>query len=769
MLLKFIANLSGFRRKNRHSQVLVSLLLKVFFLYLCLPLAGFGQSAQKSKATISGRITDSNNQPLELAHIQIKETASGDVTDKEGFFSLTTELTGLQMLVITYIGFETREQQINIKAGEKYNLTIVLKEKLVDLKEAEITASSYTTGTREGVTLSPLEVVTTPGAAADIFKAFKSFPGVSTVDEGSGLFVRGGDVSETKFLLDQATVEHPFRFESPTGGSRGTISPFLVEGTNFSSGGFPARYGNALSAVLAMESQGMPDVGSVNTTLSMASTSAELALPLVQNKLGLRFSGNRSFTRFLFEVNGLADEFEKAPRGLDANISLIYKPSHNTTIKFFNFGQQSEIGVRAEEPAFEGLFSSDETNRLHNLQWEQIRGDWLIKTSFSMNRFDSQREFGGLNLTEEDDTYKIRTDVDYFFSDDLRFLAGAEWNRVENSFSGSVPDREDVLDPNAGFNQLSEQFGIGRIGTYAELEFRLNRNILGNIGLRSDINTQTGEAVLDPRFSLQYQFNKYTNLRAATGLFHQFPEPFQFNTETGNPNLEAQQAWHYILGLEHKKNLLHLRLEGYFKDYDNLVIDANTSNLSNRGFGKAWGADVFIKYSEYLRTRFNGWISYSYLQSDRFLPQDLGNRFTFNKVPSDFDITHNLNIVGKVRLVDNLYLGGRYRLATGRPVTPIEEAVFVEEQGFYQPIEGRVNSIRLPGFQRLDVDLNYFWPFTDTNSVVFFLSVSNALDRKNITDYTYNEDFSERKPVFSNFSRSVFAGVTVNLGLEKSQ
>lgn len=768
MLLNDLSDSTNFRRNSKYINAsfksLSIFILLIFFFNLGFMSFCFGQSKQK-EAEITGKIIDSKDQPLELAHIQIKGTTAGAITDKNGLFSFTTSKTGSQVLVVSYIGFETKNRQVDIKAGQKHELTIVLKEKLLDLKETEVTASSFTTGTKEGVTLSPLEVVTTPGAAADIFKAFKSFPGVSTVNEGSGLFVRGGDVSETKFLLDQATLEHPFRFESPAGGARGTISPFLISGTNFSSGGFPARYGNALSAVLAMESKGRPETHSIDATVSMASTSAELELPLIQNRLGLRFSGNRSFTRFLFEVNGLADEFEKAPQGLDGNISLIYKPFRNTTIKFFNFGQRSEVGVRAEEPAFSGIFNSDETNRLHNLQWTQLWGDWIIETSFSMNRFDSQREFGGFNLTEEDNTYKVRTDLELFFSDRLHFFAGTEWNHVENSFIGSVPGREDVLDPNADFIRLDEHFGNSRAGAYAELEFKLTHKILGNIGLRSDINTQTNDAVTDPRFSLRYQFDSYTNVRVATGRYHQFPEPFQFNPVTGNPGLKAQQAWHYILGLEHKKELLHLRAEGYYKDYDDLVIDANTNNLSNLGFGKAWGADFFIKYSEYLRTRLNGWISYSYLQSDRFLPRDLGTQFTFSKAPSDFDITHNLNVVGKVRLIDNFYLGGRYRLASGRPITPIEEAVFMEEQGFHQPIEGPVNSIRLPSFQRLDVDFSYFWPFTDNNAAIFFVSVSNALDRKNITDYTYNEDFSERTPVFTNFSRSVFAGATVNLGL----
>ncbi len=41
-------------------------------------------------------------------------------------------------------------------------------------------------------------------------KSLKTFPGVAMVDEGAGLFVRGGDVSETVILLDQGTVQQIF-------------------------------------------------------------------------------------------------------------------------------------------------------------------------------------------------------------------------------------------------------------------------------------------------------------------------------------------------------------------------------------------------------------------------------------------------------------------------------------------------------------------------------------------------------------------------------
>lgn len=735
------------------------------FFIACLMITGvvFGQQTIDSTSTISGTVTDGSGTPLELVNVRIKGTTSGTVSDSLGYFSFTTQDSGSHILIASLIGFADKRKQINLKPGATINLDIILRKELLELDELQVNASSFTTGDAEGVTLKPLEVITTPGATADMFRAVKTFPGVSTVDEGSGLFVRGGDVSETKILIDQATVAHPYRFESPTGGARGTIPPFLVKGTYFSSGGFSARYGNALSAVLSMESLGMPQSTSVNLNLGMAAASAGLSTLIVDDKLGVRFSGNRSFTQFLFEVNGQADEFHQAPLGLDGNLSLIYKPSPNTTFKFFNYANRSEIGVRTQEPSFNGVFNSNENNQLHNLQWKQFWNDWLMKISFSFNRFDSRHNLGGFNLNEQDETYKIRTDIKSLIWDDLQVFSGVEWQYTENSFIGSVPDQKNVVDPDASYTTLDEQFGAGRLAAYTEFEFRLTRKILANIGLRSDLQTRTNQVVVDPRLNVLYQFSGFTHLRLATGLYHQFPEPFQYNPETGNPDLQAQRAWHYILGLEHERGLLHLRVEGYYKDYQHLVIDANQPNLSNNGYGESWGADIFVKYSEYLRTRFNGWISYSFLQSDRYQPRDLGSYFDFEKAPSDYDITHNLQVVGKFRLIGNMYAGLGYRFATGHPITPIVDAEFMEEAEYYRPVEGPVNSERLPNFRRFDLDLSYYWPFAEGKSATFYISVSNALNRDNVTNYTYSEDYSQRSPVISNYSRSIYAGVSVTL------
>jgi len=732
---------------------------KLMLLFCCLLPTTI--SAQQIPAFIAGKVIDEKGKLLAFVNLQILDTYDGEVSNAAGQFIIITRKTGEIKIRASLIGYESAEQSARLIAEDTARISFILKETLVNLQVVVVTASAFATGDEgKGVTLRRLEVVTTPGAAADIFLAIKTFPGVAMVDEGSGLFVRGGDVSETVTLLDQATIVHPYKYESPTGGVFGTISPFLVSGTFFSSGGFSARYGNALSGVLAMDSQNLPEGTAYTLNLGLAAASVSLQLPLFHNKFGVRFSGNRSFTSAMFRLNGRRDEFVEPPSGSDGNLSLIYQYSPTGRLKFFNFAANDRIGVNVQEPSFVAVYRGKESNQLHNLQWTELWRGWLMKMSLSLNRYDTKRALGNLDFDQRDDTYKWRLDVERELGQRARLALGGEIEQIKNKFRGAVPEHEDVLDPDADAQRLHENYSAQRWEFYTEIETQLGRRVTAGAGVRVDNHNLANETTADPRLSLRYDFSKQTNVRFAWGIYHQFPEAYSFNSTSGNSRLASQRAQHYIVGVEHQRDQLMMRVESYYKPYQHLVIRDNEHNFANRGSGEAHGIEVFVKYGAFLQTRFNGWLAYSYLHSERLLPRNLGDHYLYERVPSSFDITHNLTLVGKLRLIQFLSGGLTYRFATGRPITPIAGAIRNEEFGFYIPISGPLNSERLPSFQRLDASLNYYLPHGNGNSTTFYFAVSNLLNRSNVLDYDCSPDYSSRTPRTTNYRRFIYFGVT---------
>lgn len=726
--------------------------------------APFPLYGQPAPAVIMGTVVNEQGPPMPYVNVQLTGTTEGAATQNDGHFQFITRRTGMHRLRATRIGYDFAERRICLAPGDTISVRLVLKETLVSLDEALITARAFTTGDlSEATTLKPLEVVTTPGAAADIFRALQTFPGTATVDDGAGLFVRGGDVSETKVLLDQATVHYPYRYESPTGGVFGTIPPFLVSGTHFSTGGFSAKYGDALSGVLAMESQDRPQQSHQYVNLGLAAASLGLDVPLVDDALGLRFSGNRSFTGLLFRVNGQRDDFETVPQGTNGNLSLVWNYSPTGQLKLFNYASTNRLGVEVEEPSFMGTYRGRETTWLHNLQWKELVGAWLVTTSASLGRHTAHRQLGNLDLRPRETNLKLRTDLERELSEDWRLLAGGTAEHRINAFRGTIPQQPDVLAPSAAPLVLDEQHAATRFGGYFEIEAQPTRRLVATAGLRTDVHTPTDQAVVDPRLSLQYLISKRTRARLAWGLYHQFPSPEELGPEQGNPTLQAQRAQHVITGLRHERNPWLLRLEAYYKPYDHLVVRDDEPNYRNAGTGRARGLDLFAKYGTYLETRFNGWLSYSVLQSRRTQARDRGETITLEQGPAPFDITHTLNVVGKMRLASTLYAGLRYTAATGRPITPVRDAIPANGGTYYLPIDGPVGSERLPYYHTLDLQLSYYYPFGTGQSATFYVALNNALDRAKIIGYDYALDYSTRTLRTTNFRRSIYFGLSVML------
>ncbi len=713
-------------------------------------------------AFVQGQVIDETDRPVAYVNVQITGTIDGAITDRDGRFAFSTQHMGKCKLHASFIGYEPAQQTLHLTPGDTSTVRLILRLALIELDETIVTGSTYTTGEDETVTLSPLDVVTTPGASADIFRAFKTFPGVATVDDGAGLFVRGGDVSETVILLGQATVVHPYKYESPTGGVFGTISPFMVQGTVFSTGGFPARYGNALSSVLSMETQNMPMQKSYTLNLGLAAGSLGLDMPLVSDKLGVRFTGNLSFTDLLFRVNRHSSAFTTTPRGHDGNLNLIYQYSPTGRLKFFSFNASDRLGVRVVEPSFDGIYKGSSNSALHNLEWTDIFANWIMQTSASLNHHTARKQLGNLDFSPRDLTFKLRTDIERALTSSAFLRLGGEIEHTDNRLVGSIP-QGDIFDPQAEIFELDTSYGARRAGAYFEIDFEPAHRIAVNLGTRADHHNLGDQFAIDPRISARYQITKHTDARLAWGIYHQFPDPSKYNPTSGNPNIGPQRAQHRIIGLHHERNQFMIRLEAYHKPYYNLVLDHPDLNLSNDGKGHASGLDLFLKHGDFLSTRFSGWMAYSLLRSRRLQVRHIGSEIQYEEAPSPYDITHNLTLVAKMRLIDDLSGGLTVKYATGRPITPIVGAVPVADQNYYLPIEGRVGSERLPSFRQVDGQLSYLLPFGANHQVIFYLAINNLLNRANVLDYDYSIDYSQRQPRTTTFSRSIYFGATVTL------
>ncbi len=689
--------------------------------------------------TVSGKVVSESGNPLEYVNVYFMDDLSGDVTDVNGMFEIKTKLTGIRELMTTFIGYKKSVLKVNVGDNGLSNLEIQMFSKAIEMKEVSVQASSFSIAEDEGTTFRALDIVTTAGAAADVIRAVHTFAGVSTVDDGAGIFVRGGDVNETRMLLDGGCLKHPYKFESPTGGYFGTFSPFLLSGTFFSSGGFSAQYGNALSGVMAMESLGMPQKKEFNLGLGLAAFSASGSVPVVEDKFGIRFSGNLSQTKMLFKLNGGLDEFSRVPVSNDGNLSLHYRYHPNGMLKMFVFASNEEMGVDVITPTLRDDYVADETNRFYLINGRHaITPDLLMDATLSINQFEIDQNVGVFDLETTDRSVNIRMDLRYSLNPAITLKTGWEHENLKTSYLGVSP-----YDPNdlEGKGQLLTFDGstLSEVsGGFVESEIRITKSLACSYGHRLDYQHQQSRWTSDPRFSIAWQPVRDHVLKFAAGRYHQFPEAYYYDQYAGNPDLKPMQALHAILGYEYVKNAMMVRIEGYYKDYENLILNDGDHFYNSNGHGYARGVDFFLKKDSGMLT---GWASYSFLQSKR-------KEYLYDKiVPTDYDITHNVKVASKFELTPLLGLSVSYRYATGRPF----------HVGY-----GRWNSERGSAYHKLDFSASYLYSFFDDNLTIFYVSIANILDRKNVINYTYSPDYETVYTRHSVNGRAVYFGFTFN-------
>ena len=130
----------------------------------------FVATALFSQNTISGKVVDEQGKPVSGANIYIDGTYDGASSSETGDFTFETNTTGNQILVVSFLAFETSKTNINVANFE--NKRIKLKDNINALDAVVITAGTFEAGGKAKVSvLKPLDIVTTAGSAGNIIAA----------------------------------------------------------------------------------------------------------------------------------------------------------------------------------------------------------------------------------------------------------------------------------------------------------------------------------------------------------------------------------------------------------------------------------------------------------------------------------------------------------------------------------------------------------------------------------------------------------------------
>jgi len=760
-----------------------------FFIILFSGLIASESSAQE-KFTLKGTVTDvSSNETLIGVNIIVPAESTGATTNEYGFYSLTLP-SGTYELVISYLGFESIRETIELNANITKNYA--LTESLESLEEIVITEDVEKLNIKKpqmsvnALSINTIKQMPVVLGEVDVIKSITLLPGVTNAGEGSsGFNVRGGAADQNLILLDEATIfnsSHLFGFFS-------VFNPDAIKDIKLYKGGIPAKYGGRVSSVLDIyQKDGNSNEFHMNGGIGIVSSRLLAEGPIKKGKGSFLLGGRSSYAHLflpLFDLDNVAYFY-------DLNTKLSYRLNENNSIYLSGYFGRDVFNI---SDSFENTYG----NTVANFRWNHLFSDKLfsnLSLIYSDYYYGLNLNFVEFNWDSGISNFNLKYDLKHYINNNFKLEYGL--NSIYYKFNpGDIrPSNE-----SSGINpfKLTDKYAFEN-AVYIDAEHQVTDKLALSYGLRvssflrlgqDELNkyendnpvtfneqlgiyeksTPIGEdnfsrsdviesfANLEPRFSLAYQLNDKSSLKASYNRMTQYlhlltntssPTPLDVWTPSGkyvDPQLLDQVALGYFRSF--KDNKYSLEVESFYKTIQNridyvdgadLIANNAIEQVILNGDARAYGLEVLLRKN---KGRFQGWLAYTLSKSEQQtkgrtpLETGINNGEWYN---TPFDRTHDISVTASYELNKKWSFGGNLIFQTGLPTTfPNGQYQY---NGITIPTYESRNSSRLPAYHRIDLSATLN-PKPDSDGRwkgQWVFSIYNVYNRRNAASINFGEN-----------------------------
>jgi hypothetical protein len=702
-----------------------------FFCFIC-PMA-FGQTI------ITGTIRNQKSETIPGVNVYLKGTYTGTTSGIDGSFELEAMETGQQILILQCMGYKSMEIPLNLY-GEKFELFPVLRETINELTAVTITAGAMeASDENKAVVLRPLDIVTVPSAMGDIIGAFQTLPGTATIGNDGRLFVRGGDASETAIFIDGLKVGNAFGTTASNVPTRTRFNPNLFKGSFFSTGGYSAEYGHALSSALSLNSVDMPM--RAQGDLSIMGIGGGYSQTLTGDKNSITASANFIDLAPYQKLISQNFDWERAPHSWDAGLLARQKIGRNTLLKGYFHTENGGMKIWQAQPGSDERGTLTGVNNRYTFAQNSLKhnaaNDWSFYGGISFSDNIDDLSVDQLQISNRSRLLHSKAVAVKGFSDRLSIKTGFE--HFLFNYSEALPEES-----------LKREVADHQWALFSEVDLYLSNSLIFRKGIRAGHSSLAGQSWIDPRLSLAFKFKHEGQLSFAAGRYSQMPlDEFRII----EPGLNNTEAVHYILNYFLSKNGRTLRAESFYKDYSHLINYEGQRfqyrDIWQSGQGYARGFDVFFRDQKTFKST-DYWITYSFIDSKR---QFAGFQ---SMVQPGFAPRHNASIVIK------------HFIAALKSQAGIS---YVINDGFSYTnpnLPGEMNA-RTRGFR----DLSLGWSYLPRPNLIIHLACSNVLGRDNIFGHRFSPTHDESGryaslPIRQTAPRFVFLGIFLTFSEDKT-
>lgn len=613
----------------------------ILFLFILISLQVVSQNV-----TIRGVVTDSKQNPIEIANVKAEGQAAGTITDLKGRYIFTCESRDSLVIVYSMIGYQTRKKTFR-NPTDTITVNISLPATDYTLEGVEIVDEQRQMGGTQQIK-TPEQMRLLPDASGNgVESIISTQAGVSSHNELSSQYnVRGGNFDENSVYVNGIEIYRPLLVRAGQQEGLSFLNPDMVGSIAFSTGGYEAKYGDKMSSVLDITYR---KPMKLESTVSAGMLGGSVYVGYGNRKISISNSIRYKTNRYLLGTMDTDGEYE--PKFLDYQTYIEWRPTPKISISFIgNISQNKYNFTPTDRNTTFGTLENAKEFKVYFDGWEKDIFNTLFG-SFSLNY--TINEYNRLSLqtsafsTNEEETFDITGEywiddinseenmsvgrymeharnyleadvqtislsgVHFLKSHDLRW--GLQWKKE----SVSDNQREWEMRDSAGYNiphtgnsllpiyslRSKTSSNSNHIKAYIQDTYKFNSS-LGTVSVNAGIRIShwdwNKETLLSPRASIGLipKFNEKMTLRFSTGVYYQVPffkEMRDTVLQNGittvvlNKDIKSQRSIHFVLGCDYMFKMLErpfkFTAEAYYKKLDN-IIPYNVDNVRIIYYGK---------------------------------------------------------------------------------------------------------------------------------------------------------------------------------------
>ncbi|MFP8488201.1 carboxypeptidase-like regulatory domain-containing protein [Gracilimonas sp. Q87] len=555
--------------------------------------------------SLAGYVRDAETgEPLVNATIFIADATGATATNRNGYFNISSLLSGEYQIRATYIGYQSKQSRVVIGPDSEGLTVIELKPKSYMMEPLVVSSNSPVFGFKDkqnGTSYSTIED-NFIGADRNVVRSLKAFPGLSFSAGQQNFNIHGSDSRDHTVKLDGVSIYN----SNIAGNTFGIFSPYAIDHISVSKTGFSADVGSSLSGFVDFSHDISDRKESISTLQADPyALNARLEMPFSSDSKLRAMSTIRFSTWGVYEPSELNDTFDQWNQ-LDPLLQNFIMGSSNDIAHYNSVVQDSDItfydlhfalnrsgdfsstkisaylgknfidtrllserqNIVSQQPNY--VFSEDKSNQnnaMINIEQSGIlnaRSDYWIKAYYTVSRFENDYRMIG-NNTIANDGIDTETAFDYFA--DLNTLNDISINKnniseygLETEFTYNINTKSLLkigLDPNIVTYDftLSDLFYFPTttsktsyiLSSFGQFTHNFNNQTKIQLGARTTYLPEKESFYYEPRFTVEYLTKEtgtgYHSIKISTGIYHQFINRFDLASFGPSALVPSYKFW----------------------------------------------------------------------------------------------------------------------------------------------------------------------------------------------------------------------------------